>query len=53
MTDIEMRAHLLTIEFLRLKASGNQISTMASAEAYAKEYKRNYQLILLELRNKQ
>lgn len=50
MTDIEMRAHLLTIEYLRLLADAGRIQPSVTPEVYALNYKQNYQRILAELK---
>jgi hypothetical protein len=50
MTDIEMRAHLLTIEYLRLLVDGGRIQPTTTPEVYALNYKQNYQRILAELK---
>lgn len=50
MSDIEMRAHLLTVEYLRFQASVNKIGHLTTPEVYAHIYKNYYNRIIAELR---
>ena len=50
MTDIEMRAHLLTIEYLRMLATNGKIIPEILPDRYAQMYKQHYHKILSELK---
>ncbi len=50
MTDIEMRAHLLTIEYLRMLANSGKINSQILPDRYAQYYKDYYLKIFAELK---
>lgn len=50
MSDIEMRAHLITIEYLRFQASVDKIGHLTTPEVYAQNYKKYYDRIISELK---
>ena len=47
MTDIELRAHMLAVEFVKLQYQHG--TTPISAVGFAAEYKRAYEQMVLEL----
>ena len=50
MSDIEMRAHLLTVEYLRIAYQTKQLPYPLSAEVYVCNYKTQYAYILSALK---
>ncbi len=50
MSDIETRAHLLTVEYLRIAIENGVLKPPLLPEVYAHAYKQNYQRILAELK---